>query len=106
MYYILCILQQTISKKQESSKTNKLGIVEKKLLVIFFYFVILAASSQVVSVIIIKNHSALVEEIQKYFLCEQQGHNPKNLCKRSEFERLTYSEVTLLPNSADGVHLA
>ena len=38
----------------------------------------------------------LRKELQIYFMCESQGHNPDNPCDRSQFERFTYPTVFIL----------
>ena len=43
-----------------------------------------------------RNAALLQEELAIYFACESLGHDPKNPCDRSQFERLNFPTTAIL----------
>ena len=82
-------------KVQETSNPFKFGTAEKKLLVVFCYYVILATVALTAFTLSTRNSSSIIKGIQKYFLCEQGGHNSSSPCSR-DFERHSNPSVTTL----------
>ena len=65
----------------------KLGTAEKKLLTVFCYFMLVQLVSVTGLTVYTKNTPQLLENIEKYFICEQGGHNPSNPCSRSNVDK-------------------
>ena len=61
-----------------------------------FYYVTLEILGFLTFSLTQKNLNRLQEELQSYFVCESQGHDPDNPCDRSQFERLRYPTITIL----------
>ena len=71
-------------------------------MIIFVYFVVLEVSGFVVFSLSQRNASQLFQEIEQYFICEANGHDPSNSCDRTAFERFTiliisYALLLLIP---------
>ena len=84
------------SKVHHQSKGFHFGTAEKKLLVVLCYYVILATESLTAFTLSTRNAPRILEEVEKYFFCEQGGRDPNNLCSRSEIERLTTPSLSTL----------
>ena len=83
-------------KAKESRNPFSFGTAEKKLLIVSCYYVTLEILGFLTFTLTQKNSNRLREELQIYFMCESQGHNPDNPCDRSQFERLRNPAITIL----------
>ena len=45
------------------------------------------------------NDSQQIDIFERYFLCEEEGHNASNPCSRSEIEDLRYPSLEILVNT-------
>ena len=82
-------------KAKESRNSFSFGTAEKKLLIVSFYYVVLEVLG-FLSFSLLQRNGDLQEELQIYFMCESQGHNPDNPCDRSRFEQLNFSIIYIL----------
>ena len=64
----------------------------------FCYTMVFAVIFIVYFTLSARNASMLAKSLQKYFFCEQGGHNPRNPCSRSEIEDLTYPSLEIMSN--------
>ena len=85
-----------MSKINHSNNPFEFGTAEKKLLFVFFYYVLLSVVAITSFALGTRNASPFVKNIQRYFFCEQSGHDPNNPCSRSEFEKLSNPSITTL----------
>ena len=76
-------------------KLFNFGTAEKKLLIVFCYFILMTVITIASSTLLVKKNSELLGSIQKYFTCEQGGHNPNNPCSRSDIDNMLYPLDTL-----------
>ena len=83
-------------KAKESRNPFSFGTAEKKLLIVSFYYVALVVFGLLSFSLSQKNRYLLWKELQIYFMCESQGHNPNDPCDRSQFERLSHPAVYTL----------
>ncbi len=60
------------------------------------YYVVLATEALVTYTISTNNSANILKELEKYFFCQQKGHNPESPCSLSEIEKLTYPSLTIL----------
>ncbi len=65
-------------------------------MIIFVYFVVLEVSGFVVFSLSQRNASKLFQEIEQYFICEANGHDPSNSCDRTAFERFQYPTILII----------
>ena len=72
----------------------KIGTPEKKILISLCYYVVTNVFSQVSFTLATRNSEAFADQLLKYFICEQAGHDPSAPCDRSNFEQLAYPGVT------------
>ena len=49
------------------------------------------------------NNSQKKDIFERYFLCEQGGHNPSNPCSHSEIEDLHYPSLEILVNTFESL---
>ena len=59
---------------------------------------VLAVTSITTFILNTTNAVQLLESIQRYFFCEQGGHNPSNPCSSSDIVRNSYPWITCLSN--------
>ena len=62
----------------------------------FCYYVVLATITLIAFTLATRNAPIFVKKVQRYFFCEQGGHNPSNPCIRSDFEKHLYPSVATL----------
>ena len=65
---------------KESRNPFSFGTAEKKLLFVSFYYVALVVVGLLTFSLYQKSGDPLQKELQRYFICESQDHNPDNPC--------------------------
>ena len=71
-----------------NARRSQLGTAEKKLLSVLIYFFIFATETLIVWTISAKSVPTFYNDLEDYFTCEQDGHDPDNPCSRSRIENL------------------
>ena len=94
--YLFNFQHHGLFKAKGSRNPFSFGTAEKKLLIVSFYYVVLVVIGLLSFSLAHKCGGPLQKELQRYFICESQGHNPDNPCDRSQFEQLNYSAVFIL----------
>ena len=62
----------------------------------FCYYVVLAVLALTAFTLGTRHAPTFVKNVQRYFFCEQRGHNPSMPCNRMDFEKHTFPFVTTL----------
>ena len=83
-------------KAKESRNPFSIGAAEKKLLIVLSYYLVIFVLGFLAFTLTKRSEVLLQEKLQRYFMCESQGHNPDNPCDRSQFEQLNYSTAITL----------
>ena len=82
-------IQRNVNVKIDKSTIPlKLDTAQKKLLIVFCYYVVLTVIALTSFTLATRNTGVIVNSAKRYFLCEQNGHDPSEPCSRSELERL------------------
>lgn len=90
-----CHLFQTQGLFRSNQHTFSVSIAEKKLLIVFCYYIFLQVIAFVTFSLSEQASDTLQTELFSYFLCEQNGQDPNNLCSRSGFEHLINPGITI-----------
>ena len=72
------------------------GTAEKKILIILCYYATLYVVSLVAVTLSASNDEPVLKFEERYFLCEQGGHNPSKPCHQAEFENAAYPWITTI----------
>ena len=90
-------MQQNFKVNQDKSNNPlKIGTAQKKLLFVFCYYVVLSIVALTTFTVFTRDTPLLLNAVQRYFFCEQSGHNSSNPCDLGKFEKLTSTEgITL-----------
>jgi len=89
-------LQQHRTSKKSKSAHFKFGTAEKKLLVVFLYFELLVIIALITFSLNTRYENEFIQSLLDLFSCEQTGHDPENICSRSDINRLGFPSATLL----------
>jgi len=80
-------VQASLKSRKGTAASFAIGTAEKKLLAVFVYFEFLVGFSLVTFSLNVRFNEEVRQGILEYFLCEQNGHDPRNPCSRSEIDR-------------------
>ena len=71
-------------------------MAERKILIVLCYYVVVASFSLTQYTVVIRNLDAFNMQLEKYFICELNGHDPSNPCDRNRFRQLSNPGLTAL----------
>ena len=90
---VLNLLQQH-KIHQLSDKSHKVSSAEVLLVIAFCYYVIVGLVTLSTFAVYFKNYKALEDELQKFYVCEEEGHDTSNPCDESGYFRIRARNLT------------